>query len=363
MNLREGKIGTREGVAVLSAALLSKLLVPLFSTGLSGAAWLSSVSAAIVAAAGFMMALYISREDGLSEGIKHGLGVIGRLFSLALCALLLFNAARTLSAFHLVLKTFVYAETDSLVLMGLLTLAAAVPAYMGFECAARTAKAFFAVMLLVLALMLILPSTQYELSKLFPLWGGGLKQTLLSGASGSLAYLDITGAAVLMGALHGKAQARRVGLIALGVSALAASMMLLSAALTFPPGALSGMTAPFYSMASGVAITQAFTRVEDYLVFLWIMCAAAGLSFTLYVASNVFCRAVGVTEIRPVIPLASLIALLTALLMRASPIWQAAERFLMEYGFILAFGPIALAVLIAFIRSRTTAAKAKAAQA
>ncbi len=362
MNLREGKIGTREGVAVLSAALLSKAMIPLFLPGLAHTAWLANISAAIIAASGLMLALWLSRGEGYLEALNNNLGIVGRIFALVLCALIVFNAARTLSAFHAILKIFIYTKTDALILMGLLTLAAAIPAYMGFECVSRTAKAFFVIMLCVLACVLLLPWKQYDLSRLFPLWGDGLTPALWNGVSESLLYLDLMGAAVLVGALHGEKQARRIGFIALGLSAGAAILMLFAAALTFSPGMLWDTTAPFYSMASGIAMNQVFTRVEDFFIFLWIMCAVVGVSFTLYLASNVFCRTFGVTEIRPVVPLMCLVALFLALLTKASPVFQGVERFIAAYGFLFAFGPIVLAALVVIFKRRRAAAKVKAAK-
>ena len=359
MNLREGKIGTSEGIAVLSSALIGKLMFPLFSPGFGNSAWLSNIAAALVAAIAFFAALLLLGGGSMLDGLNKNLGIAGRIFALALCALLLLNAARTISGFYLTMKAFVYTETDPLILVGLLTLAAAIPAYMGFECVSRTAKAFFFIMLLVIALILIAPWKRYDSSRLFPLFGEGIAPVLQGGVSGSVLYLDLIGAAVLAGALHGGKQVRRIGFTALGISAAAAILIFLAASLTFSQGLLKEMTAPFYAMASGVTSGVSLTRMDDLILFLWILCMTAGLSFTLYLASNVFCRTFSVTEIRPVVPLVSFIALSFAFLIQISAAFQSAERFLMKYGFLFAYAPIALAALIALIKRRKPRSKEK----
>ncbi len=363
MSLREGKIGTSEGVAVLSSALIGKLLFPLFSPGFSHSAWLANIVAAAIAAIVFFIALFLLRGgNNLLGGLNQNLSVAGRIIALMLCALLLLNAARTLSGFYLAVKTFVYTDTEPIILMGLLAFAAAIPAYMGLECVSRTAKAFFIIMLIVFVCVLTLPWRRYDSSRLFPLFGEGIAFTLKGGLSGSVLYLDLIGAAVLASALHGGKQVRHIGFASLGISASAAILMFLAAALTFSSGLLREMNAPFYSMASGITSGVSLTRVDDFVLFIWMLCMTAGVSFTLYLASNIFCRTFSVTEIRPVVPLVSFVALSFALLLQTSAVIQGVETFLMQFGFLFAYGPIIMAALIAFIKRLKASAKIKGAR-
>lgn len=366
MNLREGKVGAKEGAAALTGAMLGKLLFPAAALAASGAgntAWLVGACSAACGAVGFLLTLYVLRDGGdLLDGLRHNLGAAGRVSALALCALMIFNAAGTLSAFYALLKRFVFSETDPMILMGLLTLAAAVPAYMGFECVARTAKCFFAITLALAALVLIFPWKQYDVSRLFPLWGDGPGQTLRSGVSGSLLYLDLIAAAAISGPLHGRKQLRRVGWQAFGLAAGIAVLIYLAAALTFSSGTLRALPSPLYGMASGITLHRSLTRAEDFIVFLWLVCTTAGTALTLYLASNIFCRAAGVTEIRPVVPLMGVAAFSAALLAQTSAAFRVAEGFAARYGFLFMIGPVALSALVAFFRRRRTAARVKAAR-
>lgn len=358
MNLRQGRIGTRESVAMIGLAVLSKLLcqkLELFALNSSNVMWFTGAAAVLVAGIMFALCLYLLRDGGdLVSGLNNNLGRLGgSFFSLLICALLLFSAAQTMSSFYLVLTLYIYPNTNPLLLLALVALCAGVPAYMGLECVSRTARFFFPILIIVLLCLVIFPWRQYDASRLYPIAGEGFMRELAGGVPASVMYIDVIALAMLTVPLQGKKQVKRVGFWALSITFFATTLVLLAVSLTFSSGLLNEMVSPIYSLATNITMNRSHVRVDDYLMFLWIMCSALGIAFNIYLVSNVFCRTTGAGEIRPVVPLVCLLCVALAMLIQISPaFYKVAERFVSSYGYWIVLGPVALASLVAFVKRR-----------
>mgnify|MGYP000787754887 FL=1 len=176
MNLREGRIGVREGISIAAIAMCTSGLLT-FDTkntyACGNAAYITLPVGGIIALVFFIIVLAAmrrSRAKNLSELILSAFGgTIGAAVTLVLMLCLLAAAYSPLSGFIQVLHGLFfngigYGKLAMYVLPTVLFVA-----WLGFETIGRTAKCFALLLLIVLAVSILTASSEFETYRLLSL--------------------------------------------------------------------------------------------------------------------------------------------------------------------------------------------------
>ena len=181
MNLREGRIGVREGISIAAIAMCTSGLLT-FDTkntyACGNAAYITLPVGGIIALVFFIIVLAAMRRSGaknLSELILSAFGgTIGTAVTLVLMLCLLAAAYSPLSGFIQVLHGLFfngigYGKLAMYVLPTVLFVA-----WLGFETIGRTAKCFALLLLIVLAVSILTASSEFETYRLYPFPGSNI---------------------------------------------------------------------------------------------------------------------------------------------------------------------------------------------
>ena len=181
MNLREGRIGVREGISIAAIAMCTSGLFT-FDTkntcACGSAAYITLPAGGIIAIVFFIIVLAAMRRSGaknLSELILSAFGgTIGAAVTLVLMLCLLAAAYSPLSGFiqamhGLFFNGIGYGKLAMYVLPTVLFVA-----WLGFETIGRTAKCFALLLLIVLAVSILTASSEFETYRLYPFPGSNI---------------------------------------------------------------------------------------------------------------------------------------------------------------------------------------------
>lgn len=196
MNLREGRIGVREGISIAAIAMCTSGLFA-FDTkntcACGSAAYITLPAGGIIAIVFFIIVLAAMRRSGaknLSELILSAFGgTIGTAVTLVLMLCLLAAAYSPLSGFiqamhGLFFDGIGYGKLAMYVLPTVLFVA-----WLGFETIGRTAKCFALLLLIVLAVSILTASSEFETYRLYPFPGSNIGLLTRQAFSQSGAFL------------------------------------------------------------------------------------------------------------------------------------------------------------------------------
>ena len=356
MNLREGRIGRQESLALAAIALA---VSGLFSSDPRGAfhngnsAYIYVPLALMLAIAAFLLIHAAMKRSGaadLAELYSRALGPISPLFGLLLSIALCFAAAATFNYFSMLLHRYVFVNAGYPELLFYCVLPPLFMAWKGLECISRTAKFFVWILLISLIVEFAIAESGFETYRLFPIGGNGLESMLQSAGRGMGMFLPaLSGLFICTQGLQGRKNARCYGLWA----ALAAGVVLTAAyfciALSFSYHDATAIFSPLYRMSSLGQGNKYQMRVDKILLFLWLAGGMIAAAYYNYTAALQFARSFSQQDIRPAAGSFSLISAGVVLIHQTArqrvDIMAAATRYAAPILLLLLLFPAVIAIL------------------
>ncbi|MGI6492620.1 MAG: GerAB/ArcD/ProY family transporter [Pelotomaculum sp.] len=268
--------------------------------------------------------------------------------------LLLFSVA-ALRARELteVLEVYVLPLSPTIFILVICILAVAYVCALGLESLARFSRLIIAAMLFAFFLILALGWQNYELHRLFPIWGYGIGQTVAQGIARSSVYGEIIILAVFAGSLQGVEHIKKAGYIALSLAAFFISVSLLVTSLTFPYFTEVEVSSPIYELATLVDFGRYLQRVEAVFVFGWVIGSFISVAAVFYTFTSIYCQMFRIQDSKPIILPAGLLLLTLAMLPRDfTGLVFGGVHWLRQYGSIFFFMPPIVALLVAKLRGK-----------
>jgi spore germination protein (amino acid permease) len=312
---------------------------------------------AATAALGFGIVVILLKRfpgKGLAEIFELSLGRVAGVFvSLFFSYLFLQEASILIREFADVLRTYTFPETST----GLLILAMAatviVAASCGLESLARLAKLAAWFILGGFLLVLIMAAQDYKVSNLYPILGFGLGKTVTTGMERSSYYGPVVLLAFIAPSLQNFKTVKRAGFITLAISGAVVSISLLCILMLFPYVTGQELTDPMYALARMIKYGYFFTRIDILFIFVWIIASAICISTLFYTAAGTFCKALRLTDLRPVlIPFGILLCALALFPRDMSDIIYNTVQGTREHNWIFYFGLPLLALAAAVLRRK-----------
>lgn len=352
--IKEGKFGVQEAICLTTIIISAKAFYTspaavIRSVGTSG--WYMTLISSATALLGFMFIYLLLRRfpgKNLMEIYDIVLGkYIGFIFSFVLFIWILYTNAINLREYIEVLKTYTMPLSPIRFLTGLVMIAIVIFSFLGLEAVARFSRLIAYILLIGYLSVLILSAQNYNIGRLFPVFGYGLKTTVLHGLSRSSAYGEVIFLGIIASSLQGHKHIRRIGIISVILSGLIISSSIATYTLSFPYTVAQETTAPMYVMATLINYGRFFKRLEAIFLFIWNISSLIEITALFYAALMIYCHIFRISDKRPIIiPIAIVFFTLVMMPQGIIDVALVILQSMREWGFILYFFPTII-VLVA----------------
>lgn len=348
------------GVTYLILAMLVAKMFTVFprmlAVKIGQSAWIVVILAGVVALPGFWcISKLLRRFPGQSLGriSQDVLGrAAGRLFCLAYAAYFVYLSGLFMREFEASFRIAVLPRTPASALMTTFAISVAFVAFRGIEALSRIASYMMPAMLALLALTAIGTVRLIDLRQLTPLFGYGIRKTLLLSLPECSLYSEL----LALGALAGVVRSRDVHQIGIrshvaSIGLLAAIMVILGSAFPFP--GLTRLHFPMLDLTRAIQVGEFLQRIETVFVMLWFFFGSFKVSLAIICAAIFFGDLVNLAEYRLLILPLMLIAYTIAFLPANSVVVSILDSYtLREWSWPVAFGLPAVTLAVAMWRGK-----------
>ena len=331
MNLRDGRIGRQESVAMGLIALCAAGLVtvnPQQTYAGGNLMYLARPLGVGLALAAFWITGLIQRRSGakdLFELLELSLGpVLGALAALLLCACLLLCAALPLFRVIGVMQQAIFPKVER----ETLALYCVIPVFMmswkGLECISRTSLCFVWLLGLAMLVQVAAGYLGYASYRLYPLAGAdGIALSTAAWEGAGLFLPGLMAFLLLSQGMQGSGNAQRYGLWSGVLAAGALLILYLALGLTFDYRQLAQLNAPFYRMGTALQFGAYELRMDKVLFFIWVCGGMTASSLFCYAAAFSYAKAFRQQDIRPAAATMALAATAVLLADKGEMLFQA----------------------------------------
>jgi spore germination protein (amino acid permease) len=306
--IKEGKIGPREAISLVTITISSKVLLssPGDLIALVGTAgWYTTLISASAAAIGFQFIYLLMKrfpDKSLVEVSEMVLGrVLGAVCMIILASFLFFTGV--LNSRELVETSIIYdyPQTPPSVILLFIILVLGVIAYLGLEALARTAGMWSMALLVGFLSIFVLAIPFYNTAYLFPILGYGLGKSIAHGVIRSSAYGEVVILAVIANSLQGSKYIKRAGFISLAISGGLISLALFCYTFFAGYNYLVENAVPLLKLTQQIQFGRFFQRFESIYLFSWVISVTISAAATFYACVSVYCKVFKITDQKPLI--------------------------------------------------------------
>lgn len=358
--IKEGKFGPQEAISLITITIVTMVFFTSPSSlarVVGTATWYMTLISAATAALGFTFVyLLLKRFPGknIVEIFEITLGrFLGFIFSGLLLALFLLSPATLLRDFTEIMKVYVFPLSPPSYIMGFFIIGVILLGILGLETQARFSRLVAPILLVAFVAALILASQNYDLYRLTPILGYGIKRTIHHGLTRSSVYGYVVILAVIASSLQGTKHIKKIGYISIVASGILVSAASLAFTLTFPYSTAEEVTSPLYQMMALIDYGRFVQRFDALFFFIWDISTLIAVSLELYIAASIYCKMFRIQDIRPVIISLSIIMFTIALIPKdLETVLSGYANLIGEYGWTVFYIPPIIALIAAKLRGK-----------
>ncbi|NJD02580.1 MAG: spore gernimation protein [Ruminiclostridium sp.] len=306
--IKEGKFGVTEAVSMVTITISSKALFTTpatFASSVGTAGWYMTFISAAVGIAGFTFVYFLLKRfpgKDIVEIFEITLGrFAGSVFSVLIAYTLLYYATTSLREFMDIYKEYILPLSPPEYLIALFLMGVSILCFYGLESIARFCRLFAYILLFGFAFGIIISAKNFDIYRLFPIWGYGIGKTLFEGIHRSSSYGEVIILAVIAGSLQGIKNIKKAGYRSLVFTAVLLSISLLASSLTFHYNIKQELASTLYSMTQLIDYGRFFQRLDPIFLFLWNITYLVSITVILYIVISIFCKMSRIQDTRPVI--------------------------------------------------------------
>jgi len=319
--IKEGKFGVQEGIALVLLTNIAKAFYtnPTNVIQFTGTAGWYVIFISILIAAALFTPVYLTLKMYPGKNIMEAYDIamgkfFGSIFSLFIFAFLFYQTVINLSQSAGVLIIYNFQVAPMWIIMSMAMVGMIVVSFLGIESLARVSKFFIYVIVGAVALLLILGVQNYNIKRLYPIHGYGLRKSLYFAFIRASTYREVFIAAVFANCFQGIHHFKKAAYIGLLLSGVIISWIILSITLTFPYNVAQELVSPIYELASLIEYGRFFQRLESTFLVSWNLCNLISLGGTFYASIVIYCHIFKINDKKAVIIPFSIITFTLSLL-------------------------------------------------
>ena len=357
--IKEGKFGPMEAICLMTIAISGKVFFtsPARVVSIVGTAgWMMSIISASTTILFFIFAYLLAKrfsDKDLVEIFEETLGKpLGFIFSISICIATMYIASIRIREFSEVLKTYTLPKSPPSFIVGIFIIGILVLSHLGLESIARLAKLLSYSLAMGLILVLALSYKNYEVYRLFPILGYGVKPIVKNGILRSSAYFEIVFILFFAKSLQGTKYIKKVGFTSLILSGIIITTCLLAFSLTFPYYTALEVTSPMYQLTTLIDYGRFLQRVDPVFLFIWTFSTFISVALLFYVILSIYCKVFRIPDMRPcLIPTGVILFTLCMLPEDIATLFKMIQ-LQRNYSWLIFYAPILLTFFVALIRKK-----------
>lgn len=306
--IKEGKFGSLEAFGLVVIFLVTKIFYtsPMaIINKLGSAAWYATLISCATSLAFFWLLLILMKRFPGRDLFQIFEAVAGKIAGRALILLFalyfLYYLAVSTREFFAILKVYSLPHTPNSVIILPMLVLVTIMVYTGLEGIARVAYIWFFPIIGGLVIILVLAIPEYDWNNLYPLFGYGLGETVITGVLRSSAYDEIIILAIMINAIHGPENFKKVGISALLLVGVLFSIILACNLAAFQYSVAGEHLSGMYKLSRIIYYSRFIQRIEAIFLFIWVFASIISLATALYFAVSAYCRVFSINNHRPLL--------------------------------------------------------------
>jgi spore germination protein KB len=306
--IEKGKFGVEEAVSLLVTSIIAKLFydIPAIESQKVGTSmWYMMIIAVGIAFLVFTLFYHLLKKfpgKNIMEIYDIVLGqVLGFVFSLLIAIALMGTVVISARKLSDVLMVYTLQFSPLGFILLLLIAGVVIQAYLGLESLVRFSRLFFYVIIFGLVALVILSAQNYDINRIFPIFGYGLGNTISRGITSGGYFREIIVIGIFAGSFQGTNHIKKIGHISLLWSGIIFVISFLSITIFFPYAVVQELLSPMYVVASLIEYGRFFQRLEALFIFAWSICSVVSISLLFYSSLAVYCHIFRIKDKRPVV--------------------------------------------------------------
>ena len=362
MKMRMGRIGLSEAVCVAAIALSTGGVFgidPVYAYLGGNSTYISMPLSIIVSLLIMLPVLKLmdaTKCRDISELFLKSAGRAGGIMlMLPICAALLICAAKPLMAFAQVLHRMVYDGVKYSSIIVFMFPVAVFMAWKGLETVGRTAKCIAVLPLVALAAAVMSSASGFEIYRLFPLVGDGMKHFVLFAVSDTFVFIPpIAGLLICGEALGGNEFIRKAAVRSAFIAFAVCFIAQLAISLSFRSGLLAESVMPLYKIGFLTAKQSFVLRLDKLFIMIWLCGALVSCAYCIYSSSLFFSKMLSQKDVTASVAASSLITctLLLEIIKVDNAVVEKIRNAISYYGALFLIIPLAAVCLLTVIKKR-----------
>ena len=355
--IKEGKIDTREAIAISIIVLITKVFYTNPSTVIKAcgtAGWYVTLLSVAMSLLLFLLVyMLLKRFPGkdLPQIFDAVFGkVLGKFLSLIYIAYFIFGAGTNIREFVEMIKSYNLPYTPPSLIIFAFFLPVIYISFIGLECLARISYVGSWLIIGTIYLILALNYPFYRLDALFPASGYGLKNNLFIGITRISAYNEVIILTFILTSIKDIKKIKRAGIISLVIVGISIALVIFCSLLAFDFPMATEHLSNLFELSRSIYFGRFFQRIESVFLFVWVTISILNVSALFYIALSTFCKSFNVGEHKPLIlPFALTTFVITLLPNSLSEVLNKATNFQRQKSSLIIYLIPMVALIVSFI--------------
>lgn len=215
----------------------------------------------------------------------------------------------------------------------------------GLKAVSSTNVIFILIVGISLLFLMLCSYTHFSISRMFPLFGKGLNETFILGATNIFAFTGLAYLFFLPPLLKNKYDFKKVNIISIVLTAICLIFSISSLILTLPIITKSDEMLSIYLLTRMVDFGNFLERLDALFIFSWLLSLLASLSVNIFYIINILKKALNLQDEKNLVLPVGLILLGGALLIKNYAQIKFLGDYVYKYGFIVLVFVFSLSIL------------------
>lgn len=346
------KMGLLEAIMFILIVITNKIILNLpknIISSCANSAWINVIYISIIAILFTMLIVKLFKKFESYDiiDISNYLGgkPLKTFCGIGYLIIFIFVASLVLRDFSETLRIIYYSDSPLIYIMLFLMIGAVIGNKLGFRAIVKANLFIMPIVIFSILIILFSSFKNFEIQRLFPIFGNGIDETFFSGFSNVFSYSGITYLFLIMPYLKNSKQFKKISIISIIISSLYLFLSVFCLILVFSYITVTDESNSIYLLTRTLEFGRFFQRVDAIFILLFILSCLSYLTITLFLALDIFKKITSIKDSKAMSYCFSILILGLALIPNNISIVRIANYTVFKYSilyFIFGFSTLIL---------------------